>query len=49
MHVNLHKMEFSMKQISWKSQKSTKFTALKKERPTVLEYQLVINVTIAKC
>ena len=38
MHVNLHKMEFSVKQISWKSQKSVKsakFMALEKQRPTV--------------
>ena len=35
-HVNLNKMEFSLKQISWKSRKSAKFMPLKKERPTVL-------------
>ena len=35
-HMNLHDMEFLVKQISWKSQKSAKFTALKKECPTVI-------------
>ena len=35
-HVNLHKIKFSVKQIvSWKSQKSAKFMALEKERPMV--------------
>ena len=32
-HVNLQAMEFAVKQISWKSQKSAKFTALEKRAP----------------
>ena len=42
LHVNLHEMEFSVKQISWKSQKSTKFvkfTAFEKRVP----YNMIVK------
>ena len=43
-HVNLHEIKFSVKQISWKSQnsaKSVKFTALDKRVPYGIQCSLV--------
>ena len=48
-HMNLHAMEFSVKQISWKSQKSTKstkFMALEKRVPYGIHYRDMFRTSI---
>ena len=45
-HMNLHAMEFSVKHISWKSQKFTKFMALKKRVPYGIHYRDMFRTSI---
>ena len=48
-HVSLHTMKFPVKQISWKFQKSTKFTALEKRAPYGNTKSCYISLRYTNC